>query len=162
MLIRRYLQMDTRCQLERRSRWLRMRYIEILYIFQTLTNLILIASCRRTCEEGILIATSRLVLDQETALVIFSHILNKYLLFPTKILMMTFYWAGQKYAMMSQKVVLSSIFRNFHVESVEKLEDMVLLGELVLRPRDGIKVRLIRRTKERSQNENVWIKSILP
>ena len=65
---------------------------------------------------------------------------------------MEYCWAGQKYAMMSQKVVLSSIFRNFCVESVEKLEDMVLLGELVLRPRDGIKVRLIRRENKRSEN----------
>lgn len=49
---------------------------------------------------------------------------------------------GQKYAVMEEKVVLASVLRHFHLESLEKREDLVLIGELVLRPRDGFKVRL--------------------
>ena len=60
---------------------------------------------------------------------------------------------GQKYAMMSQKVILSTLFRHFQVESLEKREDLVLLGELVLRPRDGINVRLTPRTLTETQAE---------
>ncbi len=49
---------------------------------------------------------------------------------------------GQKYAVMEEKVVLATVLRNFHLESLEKREDLVLIGELVLRPRDGVQVRL--------------------
>jgi cytochrome P450 family 4 len=43
---------------------------------------------------------------------------------------------------MEEKVVLATVLRNFHLESLEKREDLVLIGELVLRPRDGVQVRL--------------------
>lgn len=39
-------------------------------------------------------------------------------------------------------MVLATVLRNFHLESLEKREDLVLIGELVLRPRDGVQVRL--------------------
>ena len=52
---------------------------------------------------------------------------------------------GQKFALMEEKVVLSSIFRRFHVESCDRREQLVLLGELILRPRDGIRIRLSNR-----------------
>ena len=39
-------------------------------------------------------------------------------------------------------MVLANVLRHFHIESLEKREDLVLIGELVLRPRDGFKVRL--------------------
>jgi hypothetical protein len=54
----------------------------------------------------------------------------------------TFHLLGQKYAVMEEKVVLATVLRNFHLESLEKREDLVLIGELVLRPRDGVQVRL--------------------
>lgn len=44
---------------------------------------------------------------------------------------------------MEEKVVLTSIFRNFHVKPLEKREEIVLMAELILRPRDGIRVQLI-------------------
>lgn len=52
------------------------------------------------------------------------------------------YSEGQKYAVMEEKVVLATVLRNFHLESLEKREELVLIGELVLRPRDGVQVRL--------------------
>ena len=50
--------------------------------------------------------------------------------------------SGQKFALMEEKVVLASIFRKFHVTAVDKREELQLLGELILRPRDGIRVHL--------------------
>ena len=44
---------------------------------------------------------------------------------------------------MEEKVVLATVLRHFDFESLDKREEMVLLGELVLRPRDGVNVRLI-------------------
>nr|QST15034.1 CYP4C34-like protein 2 [Diaphanosoma celebensis] len=49
---------------------------------------------------------------------------------------------GQKFALMEEKVVLATVLRHFEVQSLDKREDMTLLGELVLRPRDGVNVRL--------------------
>ena len=43
---------------------------------------------------------------------------------------------------MEEKVILSYILRNFHVEAVDKREELILLFELILRPRDGIRLRL--------------------
>ena len=48
--------------------------------------------------------------------------------------------------MMTQKVLLSTLFRNFAVESLDRLEDMTLLGELVLRPKQGVRVKLTPKT----------------
>lgn len=47
---------------------------------------------------------------------------------------------------MEEKVVLASIFRNFYIESLDKREDLILIGELILRPRDGIRLRLTTKT----------------
>ncbi|XP_046655326.1 cytochrome P450 4C1-like isoform X2 [Daphnia pulicaria] len=49
---------------------------------------------------------------------------------------------GQKFAQMEEKIVLASVLRRFHVKSLDKADDMPLLAELILRPRDGIRVHL--------------------
>nr|AVL92873.1 CYP450 [Locusta migratoria] len=49
---------------------------------------------------------------------------------------------GQKFAILEEKTVLSYILRSFRVESVQRLEDLQLLGELVLRSFSGHSVRL--------------------
>nr|CAH0102405.1 unnamed protein product [Daphnia galeata] len=49
---------------------------------------------------------------------------------------------GQKFALMEEKIVLASVLRRFHVQSFDKADGMPLLVELILRPRDGIRVRL--------------------
>lgn len=43
---------------------------------------------------------------------------------------------------MEEKIVLASVLRRFHVESLEKPEDIPLISQLVLRPRDGIRLRM--------------------
>ena len=54
---------------------------------------------------------------------------------------------GQKFALMEEKVVLSTVLRNFHIGSLDKRDDLVVLGQLILRPRDGIRLRLIPRRR---------------
>nr|XP_039267695.1 cytochrome P450 4V2-like isoform X1 [Styela clava] len=49
---------------------------------------------------------------------------------------------GQKFALMEEKVVLAHILRKFDVESRDKLEDIRRTGNLVLRPMDGVYVKL--------------------
>ena len=51
---------------------------------------------------------------------------------------------GQKFALMEEKVVLSTIFRNFVIEAAERIEDVVVMAEVITRPRDGFKVKLRR------------------
>lgn len=50
--------------------------------------------------------------------------------------------------MMEEKVVLSTIFRNFSVSTFQKQEDLKPLGELILRPKDGMIVELHSRWRE--------------
>ncbi|XP_068215979.1 cytochrome P450 4c3-like isoform X3 [Palaemon carinicauda] len=52
---------------------------------------------------------------------------------------------GQKFALMEEKIVLSSILRKFRVESCTRREDLKLLGELILRPEDGNTLKLFPR-----------------
>jgi len=51
-------------------------------------------------------------------------------------------YVGQKFAMMEEKVMLATIFRNFNVEAAEKREDIALLAELIMRPRDGLHIKI--------------------
>lgn len=43
---------------------------------------------------------------------------------------------------MEEKIILASVLRRFHVKSLDKADDMPLLAELILRPRDGIRLHL--------------------
>lgn len=47
---------------------------------------------------------------------------------------------------MEEKVILASILRRFNVESIDQLQDVAILTELILRPRDGIRMRLTRKS----------------
>ncbi|XP_063314162.1 cytochrome P450 4V2 [Pelobates fuscus] len=49
---------------------------------------------------------------------------------------------GQKFALMEEKVVLSTILRNFSVQASQKREELRLVGELILRPQDGMWIQL--------------------
>lgn len=52
---------------------------------------------------------------------------------------------GQKFAILEEKCVISSIIRRYKVEAVDRREDLTLLGELILRPKSGLRVKLTRR-----------------
>ncbi|XP_054238799.1 cytochrome P450 4V2 [Indicator indicator] len=54
---------------------------------------------------------------------------------------------GQRFAQMEEKTLLALILRRFWVESNQKPEDLGLAGELILRPNNGIWVKLKRRPK---------------
>jgi len=51
-------------------------------------------------------------------------------------------YIGQKFALLEEKVVLAHLFRRFTVEAAEKRVDKKILPELVLRPHDGLKIRM--------------------
>ncbi|KAL7646993.1 UNVERIFIED_CONTAM: hypothetical protein RMT77_002250 [Armadillidium vulgare] len=52
---------------------------------------------------------------------------------------------GQKFALLEEKVVLSSFFRKFRVESLEKFEDLKLSGDLIMRPEEEMFVKIFSR-----------------
>lgn len=52
---------------------------------------------------------------------------------------------GQKFAMMEEKVVISSLLRKFSFKSDVKPEDIPLLAELILRPKDGLHMSIQKR-----------------
>ena len=61
---------------------------------------------------------------------------------------------GQKFAMMEQKIVMSTFLRNFKVTSVDPRDKMVVVGEMVLRPRNGFRVMIEERVKDKSSLSN--------
>lgn len=52
---------------------------------------------------------------------------------------------GQKFALLEEKVVLSTLLRSYKFESTEKREDLVLMSELILRPKSGIRLKISKR-----------------
>ncbi|XP_061440380.1 cytochrome P450 4V2 [Rhineura floridana] len=52
---------------------------------------------------------------------------------------------GQRFAQMEEKTVLATILRHFRVESVQKRDQLGPVGELILRPSQGIWIQLKRR-----------------
>lgn len=58
------------------------------------------------------------------------------------IVLLQFAGIGQKFALLEEKSVISAVLRNYRIESLERREDLILLGELILRPKDGLRVKL--------------------
>ncbi|RXG59119.1 cytochrome P450 4V2 [Armadillidium vulgare] len=52
---------------------------------------------------------------------------------------------GQKFALMEEKVVLSTFLRKFRVESLQKMSDLKLTGNIILRPEKETLVRIFPR-----------------
>lgn len=57
---------------------------------------------------------------------------------------------GQRFAVLEEKSIISSIIRNFKIKSLQKREDVKLLQEVVLRPLDGIQMQFVRRQRAQS------------
>lgn len=47
---------------------------------------------------------------------------------------------------MEEKIILASVLRRFKVEALDKPSEITVMSELILRPRDGIRLRLSHRT----------------
>ncbi|ELT89566.1 hypothetical protein CAPTEDRAFT_162759 [Capitella teleta] len=54
---------------------------------------------------------------------------------------------GQKFAMIEEKVLLANILRRFNMKSLQTTEELRPMGEIILRPQEGIFVELSRREK---------------
>ncbi|GLH09721.1 Cytochrome P450 4g15 [Gryllus bimaculatus] len=52
---------------------------------------------------------------------------------------------GQKFALLEEKVVLSMLLRRYSFQALDKAEDLKLMGELILRPWGGLRLRATRR-----------------
>lgn len=52
---------------------------------------------------------------------------------------------GQKFAQMEVKVILAKIIRNYYVKTYDHRDKLAVVGELVLRPKDGLRIKLIPR-----------------
>lgn len=52
---------------------------------------------------------------------------------------------GQKFAMMEEKVILAHLLQQYTVKSCDKTDDLRLMGDIILRSRDGINIKLSRR-----------------
>nr|BAV38819.1 cytochrome P450 [Thalassodrilides sp. MI-2015] len=52
---------------------------------------------------------------------------------------------GQKFAMIEEKVLLSSILRHFQIASLQKRGDLMPSGEIILRSQNGINIKLEKR-----------------
>ncbi|XP_035911870.1 cytochrome P450 4c3-like [Anopheles stephensi] len=52
---------------------------------------------------------------------------------------------GQKFGALEAKAVLVSILRRYRIEAVDRRENLTLYGELVLRSKDGLKIRITKR-----------------
>ncbi|XP_027591287.1 cytochrome P450 4V2 isoform X1 [Pipra filicauda] len=58
---------------------------------------------------------------------------------------------GQRFAQMEEKTLLALILRRFWVESCQKPEELRIAGELILRPNNGIWIKLKRRPNAGSE-----------
>ncbi|XP_074600599.1 cytochrome P450 4c3-like [Brevipalpus obovatus] len=52
---------------------------------------------------------------------------------------------GQKFAIMEQKAVVANVIRNFYLTTVEERDKLIISGEMILRSRNGLFVKLKKR-----------------
>ncbi|XP_062538857.1 cytochrome P450 4c3, partial [Armigeres subalbatus] len=52
---------------------------------------------------------------------------------------------GQKFAVLEEKSIISAVLRKYRIEAVDRRENLTLLGELILRPKDGLRIKISRR-----------------
>lgn len=56
---------------------------------------------------------------------------------------------GQKFAMSEEKTVIANILRRYQLKSVQQRDVIVLVSQIVLRPRDGLRIKFIPRLTKR-------------
>lgn len=49
---------------------------------------------------------------------------------------------GQRFALLEEKAVLSTVLRKFKLESLSRKEEMDLMFQLILRPKHGLKIKI--------------------
>ena len=63
----------------------------------------------------------------------------------TRFMSPMFFFSGQKFAILEEKTVVSWIFRRYEVKTLEPFPKNVPIPELILRPSNGIRVKLTKR-----------------
>lgn len=66
-------------------------------------------------------------------------------MFTKTMILFVYLGIGQKFALLEEKSVISAVLRNYKIEAIDRREDLTLLGELILRPKDGLRVKITRR-----------------
>lgn len=54
---------------------------------------------------------------------------------------------GQKFAMMEERVVIAKIVRHFNIKSVDPRDKLVIVGEMILRSLNGVRIVFEKRKK---------------
>ena len=60
---------------------------------------------------------------------------------------------GQKFAMNEVKIVIAKIIRNFYLKSIDPRDKLVIVGEMILRSINGLKISFVQRKLEQKQND---------
>lgn len=55
-------------------------------------------------------------------------------------------FAGQKFAMMELRTVVGEIVRNFQLRPITKMDDVVIISDLILRSKDPIRLQFVPRS----------------
>ncbi|XP_076327237.1 cytochrome P450 4c3-like isoform X2 [Tachypleus tridentatus] len=55
---------------------------------------------------------------------------------------------GQRYAMMEEKVIIANILRNFNLTSLDPRDKVQLVAEMVIRPKEGLRMKITPRMRE--------------
>lgn len=50
-------------------------------------------------------------------------------------------FAGQRFAMMEEKIILAQIIRNFEIVSLDNRDEIIKMSELVLKPKHNLRIK---------------------
>lgn len=146
-------QMVSRCPKVQMPPWWPTLFIVIPVTSPTRRSSGLSASCRKIQQDGPLTLTSPSQPDSATVSVssiisLCSALSQTHNCVPHGECLCVLWTAGQRFAVMEEKVVLASILRNFSVEACQTREELRPVGELILRPEKGIWIKLEKRTPQ--------------
>ena len=112
-----------------------MQFIVIRDIFPIRKNSIPIGFCLKMCKTGIPTRTFHFLLDHAIVLV---YELRPYSFDYSMLL----HNLGQRFALLEEKVFLSTVIRRFHLATTQTFDNFVPAYELVLRSGNELKVKL--------------------